>query len=216
MGGPEGGGSKGGSPRFFPSPAPNFRSLFLSGSLFVSFFLSLGSSRVFLVVLEAPGPSNVHVWLSGCRMKPQRPAGRRRKSCGGVPAFWRSFQSGALPVFLIQTRTHKKSPKQTWRHATRKKKRRRTDIQGEADKKRAEKCACSGVRTTAVVLIVSPHQNPTCSAVCVLLVVLLLMLSPPETRVGPVHGRPIFVPKPPESTMISQVQWKVSSLTREA
>ena len=40
---------------FFPSPAPIF-------ALFVSLW---GSSRVFLVVFEAPGPSNVHVWALG-------------------------------------------------------------------------------------------------------------------------------------------------------
>ena len=48
---------KGGWPnisRFFPSPATIF-------ALFVSLW---GSSRGFLVVFEAPGPSNVHVWSS--------------------------------------------------------------------------------------------------------------------------------------------------------
>ena len=53
----EGWGPKGGRPknsRFFPSPAAKF----------VLFFPLWGSSRGFLVVFEAPGHSNVHVWSS--------------------------------------------------------------------------------------------------------------------------------------------------------
>ena len=61
-GGPKGGAPKGGAPRrvggpklcvfFFPSPATKF----------VLFFPLWGSSRGILVVFEAPGSSNVHVW----------------------------------------------------------------------------------------------------------------------------------------------------------
>ena len=55
-GGPKGGGPKGGGPEisrfFFPSPPQN------------SFFPLWGSSRGILVVFEAPGRSNVHVWSS--------------------------------------------------------------------------------------------------------------------------------------------------------
>ena len=54
---PEGWGPKAGGPKFrsfFPSPAPIF-----------ALFLSLWrSSRGILVVFQAPGPSNVHVWSS--------------------------------------------------------------------------------------------------------------------------------------------------------
>ena len=54
--GPERVGPLRGEPKnslFFPSPA-SIRSFSLSG----------GSSRGILVVFEAPGPSNVHVWSS--------------------------------------------------------------------------------------------------------------------------------------------------------
>ena len=44
---------------FFPSPAAKF----------VLFFPLWGSSRGILVVFEAPGRSNVHVWSSGCRVR---------------------------------------------------------------------------------------------------------------------------------------------------
>ena len=57
-GSPKGGGPKGGRPKisrfFFPSPATKF----------VLFFPLWGSSRGILVVFEAPGRSNVHVWSS--------------------------------------------------------------------------------------------------------------------------------------------------------
>ena len=70
-GGSKGGGSKGGAPKaagrvradrvgaqnfafFFPCPAAKF----------VLFFPLWGSSRGILVVFEAPGRSNVHVWSS--------------------------------------------------------------------------------------------------------------------------------------------------------
>ena len=61
--GPEGWGPEGWGPRkvggpkfraFFPSPAAKF----------VLFFPLWGSSRGILVVFEAPGRSNVHVWSS--------------------------------------------------------------------------------------------------------------------------------------------------------
>ena len=56
---PRSGGSKGGGPKisrfFFP----------LSPAVFYSFLPSLGGlSRGILVVFEAPGRSNVHVWSS--------------------------------------------------------------------------------------------------------------------------------------------------------
>ena len=57
VGAQKGGGQKGGRPKislFFPSPAAKF----------VLFFLLWGSSRGILVVFEAPGRSNVHVWSS--------------------------------------------------------------------------------------------------------------------------------------------------------
>ena len=59
---PEGWGPEGWGPKisrfFFPSPATVF-----------SFSLSFGLFRVILVVFDAPGPSNVHVWSS----RPRRP-----------------------------------------------------------------------------------------------------------------------------------------------
>ena len=57
-GGPNCGGPKGGEPkisRFFSCPAAKF----------VLFFPLWGSSRGILVVFEAPGRSNVHVWALG-------------------------------------------------------------------------------------------------------------------------------------------------------
>ena len=54
-----------------PPDRPISRFIFpLPFSLFLS--LSWWSSRGILVVFEAPGPSNVHVWIefSGCRVKP--------------------------------------------------------------------------------------------------------------------------------------------------
>ena len=58
--GPEGWGPEG-------CEAQNFALFSLSRPHFRSFFFSLslwGSSRGILVVFEAPGPSNVHVWSS--------------------------------------------------------------------------------------------------------------------------------------------------------
>ena len=55
---PKGGAPKGGGPKmslFFPSSSP----------IFVLFLSLWGSSRGILVVFEAPGPSNVHVWALG-------------------------------------------------------------------------------------------------------------------------------------------------------
>ena len=48
---------------FFPSPA----------AIFILLSLSWGSSRGILVVFEAPGRSNVHVWNSRAVVKPRRP-----------------------------------------------------------------------------------------------------------------------------------------------
>ena len=68
VGGPKGGAPKGGGPQnfalFFPLPPQFF------------FFppLSFGLFRGILVVFEAPGPSNVHVWSSrGVVCEPRRP-----------------------------------------------------------------------------------------------------------------------------------------------
>ena len=61
---PKGGAPKGGGPErvgaqnfsfFFPCPAAKF----------ILFFLLWGSCRGILVVFEAPGRSNVHVWALG-------------------------------------------------------------------------------------------------------------------------------------------------------
>ena len=59
----KGGGSQRGGPK---GGGPKFRVLFsLSRQHFISFLsLSRGSLRGILVVFEAPGPSNVHVWSS--------------------------------------------------------------------------------------------------------------------------------------------------------
>ena len=78
-GGLKGGGSKVGGPKFGAlfCPSPTSISLFfsLSGVLLVSFF-SPGSSRGILLVFEAPGPSNVHVWA--LRLSCETPAAGRR------------------------------------------------------------------------------------------------------------------------------------------
>ena len=53
----KGGGPKGGGPKIS-------RFFFLSRPIFALFVSLWGSSRGFLVVFEAPGRSNVHVWSS--------------------------------------------------------------------------------------------------------------------------------------------------------
>ena len=72
---PKGGAPNGGGPKFcafFPSPA----------TVFILFSLSFGLFRGILVVFEAPGRSNVHVWSS--RAVVCEP---RRDGLVGLPGF---------------------------------------------------------------------------------------------------------------------------------
>ena len=106
VGGPKGGrgrrvgarrvGAEGGRAKifalFFPSTAPIFALFFLSLAVFSCLFFSLwGSSRGILVVFEAPGPSNVHVWALGL-----------------------SCPKWSPPVFHVQTRTRPLGAAWTW------------------------------------------------------------------------------------------------------
>ena len=86
--GPEGWGAK--FRVFFPSPAP----------IFILFFPLCGSSRGILVVFEAPGRSNVHIWSSlVVRVEPWRPQSRRR----GFTRQPENSKRAKLRVLALQT-----------------------------------------------------------------------------------------------------------------
>ena len=67
-----------GASKIWVLPAPIILFLSLSGCFIVEF----------LVVFEAPGPSNVHVWSSGCRVKQQRVRGPTLRGPTFAQAVW--------------------------------------------------------------------------------------------------------------------------------
>ena len=105
-GAPKGGGPNGGGPKisrfFFPSPAGKF----------ALFFPLWGSSRGILVVFEAPGRSNVHVWSSRAVVcEPRRPG------LVGPPGFHTTAREPKrvhlrVPVFKNTTKIQRKRPKE--------------------------------------------------------------------------------------------------------
>ena len=71
-----------------PSAGPRKISLFIFPSpatIFILSSLSWGCSREMLVVFEAPGPSNVHVWALGMSCETPAASGPGRSGGGAVP-----------------------------------------------------------------------------------------------------------------------------------
>ena len=107
-GAPKGGAPKGGTPKggaqnfalFLPSPA----------TVFILFSLSFGLFRGILVVFEAPGRSNVHVWSSRAVVcEPRRPG------LVGPPGFHTTAREPKrahlrVPVFKNTTKIQRRGP----------------------------------------------------------------------------------------------------------
>ena len=108
-GGPKGGGPNGGGPN---GGGPKFRAFFsLSRHSFLFFIPSLvGLFRGILVVFEAPGRSNVHVWSSRAVVcEPRRPG------LVGPPGFHTTTREPKrahlrVPVFKNTTKIQRKRP----------------------------------------------------------------------------------------------------------